>query len=327
MKTCTCKDCGSTFEYSPAVKSCPNCGSRNIKLGGGQSNNGWIKKVAIAVAIIIVILLLFKCCNGCGGPIKASLEDTTSSVNIHLSGVSKNKMKDLRVQVMCGTEEIERIGIVAKTQTATYEKLRMLVGNCYNFRIIDKSGKPVEVRWTTGTQYCMETPPPPPVFGSPAFTVEVNRDKKVYTVTIHIADTSSAEEFAIGDNWQSSAVFMNIKPGSYTIYAKNSAGVAEQPMFLKDIKDLGKPLTLAEIQAVLDAVSSGRMEPSVAQEKLADGNVNLKRVVESPDNGKLNTLWSVLQEAGWGTKFRVNGFVNDPNTNKIKSGSLDISLK
>lgn len=326
MKTCTCKDCGATFEYSPAVKSCPNCGSRNIKLGGGQSNNGWIKKVAIAVAIIIVILLLLKCCNGCGGPIKASLEDTTSSVNIHLSGVSKNKMKDLRVQVMCGTEEIERIGIVAKTQTAIFEKIRMLEGNCYNFRIIDKNGKPVEVRWTTSTQYCKGTSRPP-IFGSPAFTVVVDREKKVYTVTIHIADTSSAEEFAIGDNWQSSAVFMNIKPGSYTIYAKNSDGVTEQPMFLKDIKDLGKPLTLAEIQAVLDAVSSGRMEPSAAQEKLADGYVNLKRVVESPDGDTLKTLNGVLQEAGLGTKFRVNGFVNDPNTNKIKPGSLDISLK
>lgn len=171
----------------------------------------------------------------------------------------------------------------------------------------------------------METPPPTPVIKQP-IKYELDRENKGYTVTIEIEDSCSADSYSIGGGWQSDNVFRNVTPGHYVASAKNESGEVSADFFLPNIKKLPKPLTLQEIQNVLDAVSNGRMTPSAAQEKLAAGNVNLTRPITTGEGGSISTLWSVFQEAQWGTRFKVRNFQNDPNTNKIKSGSLDISI-
>lgn len=333
-KSFTCKDCGNTFTGGPATKTCPNCGSSNIKVGkNGGGSTRWVKLLAIVVAVIIIIILLLKSCNGCRGPLEASLiTDDPMMVKIELSGQSN--LSAYRVQVLNGTDLVETMGFPARSNIVSFDKIRMLAGVCYNFRIVTKDGKSVEVHWKTGTQYCVEMPPPAPVIAS--IDQEPDRDRKVYRVMIIIADTSNADYYALqlrdeetetDNDWQSSNVFNNVAPGEYVAYAKNGTGVSDQPIYLREIKDLPKPLTMQEIQSILDAVSRGGMSPSAAQDKLADGHVDLKRPISMPDGGSISTLWSLLMEASQGTHFKLKGFQNDPNTNRIKSHSLDVSLR
>ena len=194
------------------------------------------------------------------------------------------------------------MGYNSKAGEYNYALSNLLVGNCYTFRVVTKKGDPVEkVQWKTSSQYCLETPPP-----APSFIVESipNEETKRYTVTI-IVDES----------------------GEYVAYARNSSGIHSEPKFLPVIKKKPKPLTASQIQGVLDAVSAGRMTVSTAQDSIASGNVNLRKSIHTSEGGTLSTLFSVLQEASWGTYFKLQGFQIDQRTNKIMSGSLDVSVR
>lgn len=337
-KRFTCKNCGCTFEGDASTRTCCSCGSSDIKVkkGGGIAMPKWVKIAAIAVAVIILIILLLK---GCGGnsDLTVRLIDEKPVVKIELSGVNKNRLKDYKVQMLLGTDVLDTRKFNPKSGLAIFPYEIMLPSTCYNFRIVYKDGKPVEnMRWITTTQKCMpekEKLPEAPVISE--IEQIVDRDNKVYTVTIIIADSSNADSYSLllegvepsDDSWQSDNVFKNIKPGSYTAYAKNGMMVGSYPVFYGDITELPKELTLQEIQKILDAVCAGSMSPSVAQDKLAAGNVNLTNPVISEDGGTISTLFAVLTEASQGVCFKVNSFQNDPNTNKIKSGTLNISLK
>lgn len=335
-KRFTCKNCGYTFEGDLSTRTCCSCGSSDIKVkkGGGIAMPKWVKIVTIAVAIIILIILLLK---GCGGSDKLTvrkIEDGVS-VKIEASGVNKNRLKDYKVQMLLGTDVLDTKKFNSKSGLAVFPYEIMLENTCYNFRVVYKDGKPVEnIHWITSTQCCPPESPTAPVIVS-ADPTGTDRDKKVYTVTIIIADSSNADSYSLlpdgiepsDDSWQSDNVFKNIKPGSYTAYAKNGMMVGSYPKFYKDIKELPKELTLPEVQKILDAVCAGTMNPSVAQDKLADGSVDLANPVISEDGGTISTLFNVLTEASQGVCFKVNSFQNDPNTNKIKSGSLNISLQ
>lgn len=338
-KRFTCKNCGYTFEGDASTRLCPGCGSSNIKVkkGGGIAMPKWVKIAAIAVAVIILIILLLK---GCGGnsDLTVRLIDEEPVVKIELSGVNKNRLKDYKVQMLLGTDVLDAKKFNPKSGLAVFPYELMLENTCYNFRVVYKDGKPVEnMRWITTTQKCMpekEKLPEAPVISE----IEriVDRDNKVYTVTIIIADSSNADSYSLlpdgiepsDDSWQSDNVFKNIKPGLYTAYAKNGSMKSDpESKFFPDIKELPKELTLPEVQKILDAVCAGSMNPSVAQDTLADGNVDLANPVISEDRGTISTLFAILMEASKGVCFKVNSFQNDPNTNKIKSGTLNISLK
>lgn len=334
-KRFTCKNCGCTFEGDASTRLCPGCGSNEIKVGkGSTAMPKWVKIAAIAVAIIILIILLLK---GCGGSDKLTvrkIEDGVS-VKIEASGVNKNRLKDYKVQMLLGTDVLDTRKFNSKSGLAVFPYEIMLSGTCYNFRVVYKDGKPVEnIHWSTPTQCCPPESPTAPVIVS-AKSTYADRDNKVHTVTIIIADSSNADSYSLlpdgiepsDDSWQSDNVFKNIKPGSYTAYAKNGMKVDSHPVFCWDITELPKELTLPEVQKILDAVCAGTMNPSVAQDKLADGSVDLANPVISEDGGTISTLFNVLTEASQGVCFKVNSFQNDPNTNKIKSGSLNISLQ
>ena len=332
-----CKKCDSIFEGDASTRICPNCGSNEIKVGKGVTPvPKWLKIVAIALAVIILIILLLK---GCGGSDKLTvrkIEDGVS-VKIEASGVNKNRLKDYKVQMLLGTDVLDTRKFNSKSGLAVFPSEIMLSGTCYNFRVVYKDGKPVEnIHWITSTQCCPpELPTVPVIVSAKPTDTDTDRDNKVYTVTIIIADSSNADSYSLlpdgiepsDDSWQSDNVFKDIKPGSYTAYAKNGMMVGSYPVFYGDITELPKELTLQEIQKILDAVCAGSMSPSVAQDKLAAGNVNLTNPVISEDGGTISTLFGILTEASQGVCFKVNSFQNDPNTNKIKSGTLNISLK
>lgn len=338
-KRFTCKNCGCTFEGDASTRTCCSCGSSDIKVkkGGGIAMPKWVKIAAIAVAVIILIILLLKGCGGNSDLTARYIDERPVSVKIELSGVNKNRLKDYKVQMLLGTDVLDTRKFNPKSGLAIFPCEIMLPSTCYNFRIVYKDGKPVEnMRWITSTQICMpekEKLPEAPVISE--IEQIVDRDNKVYTVTIIIADSSNADSYSLllegvepsDDSWQSDNVFKNIKPGSYTAYAKNGQLLAYYPVYLPEIKELPKPLTLQEIQKIFDAVSAGSMSPSVAQDKLAAGNVNLTNPVISEDGGTISTLFGVLMEASQGCRFKVKSFQNDPNTNKIKSGTLNISLQ
>lgn len=332
-----CKKCDSIFEGDASTRICPNCGSNEIKVGKGVTPvPKWLKIVAIALAVIILIILLLK---GCGGSDKLTvrrIEDGVS-VKIEASGVNKNRLKDYKVQMLLGTDVLYTKKFNPKSGLAVFPYEIMLENTCYNFRVVYKDGKPVEnIHWIPSTQYCYHGKPIGPVAPDIAdIKIDPDRVNKVYTVTIIIADSSTADSYSLlpkgtepsEDSWQSDNVFKNIKPGSYTAYAKNGSKIGERETVFHDIKELPKELTLPEVQKILDAVCAGTMNPSVALDKLADGNVDLANPVISRYGGTMSTLLDILMEASHDVCFKVNSFQNDPNTNKIKSGTLNISLK
>ncbi|MBQ5975386.1 MAG: zinc ribbon domain-containing protein [Bacteroidales bacterium] len=332
-KTFTCKSCGHIFEGGPATRKCPVCGSSDIKVGGNGKLPKWVKPVLIAVAIIIVIILLLKCTGG-DPTLQPALSEKGGMVIVTIDNVSPHKLKsNYNVQVLFEQELLGIMGFNPKTGEYNYALSNLLVGNCYTFRVVTKKGEPVaKVQWKTSNQYCLETPPP-----APSFDVKIvpNEETKRYTVTIIVDDTSSADQFAFesahadvsGIKWQPSNEFRNVEHGEYVAYARNSSGIHSEPRLLPIIKKKSKPLTASQIQGVLDAVSAGRMTVSTAQDSIASGNVNLRKSIHTSEGGTLSTLFSVLQEASWGTYFKLQGFQIDQRTNKIMSGSLDVSVR
>lgn len=332
-KTFTCKSCGHVFEGGPATRKCPVCDSSDIKVGGNGKLPKWVKPVLIAVAIIIVIILLLKCTGG-DPTLQPALSEKGGMVIVTIDNVPSHKLKsNYNVQVLFGQEILGIMGYNSKAGEYNYALSNLLVGNCYTFRVVTKKGDPVEkVQWKTSSQYCLETPPP-----APSFIVESipNEETKRYTVTIIVDETSNADQFAfesaqsdgLSINWQSSNEFRNVESGEYVAYARNSSGIHSEPKFLPVIKKKPKPLTASQIQGVLDAVSAGRMTVSTAQDSIASGNVNLRKSIHTSEGGTLSTLFSVLQEASWGTYFKLQGFQIDQRTNKIMSGSLDVSVR
>ena len=332
-KTFTCKSCGHIFEGGPATRKCPVCGSSDIKVGGNGKLPKWVKPVLIAVAIIIVIILLLKCTGG-DPTLQPALSEKGGMVIVTIDNVSPHKLKsNYNVQVLFEQELLGIMGFNPKTGEYNYALSNLLVGNCYTFRVVTKKGEPVaKVQWKTSNQYCLETPPP-----APSFDVKIvpNEETKRYTVTIIVDDTSSADQFAFesahadvsGTKWQPSNEFRNVEHGEYVAYARNSSGIHSEPRLLPIIKKKSKPLTASQIQGVLDAVSAGRMTVSTAQDSIASGNVNLRKSIHTSEGGTLSTLFSVLQEASWGTYFKLQGFQIDQRTNKIMSGSLDVSVR
>ena len=267
-KRFTCKKCGCTFEGDASTRLCPGCGSNEIKVGKGSTTMPkWVKIVVIAVAVIILIILLLKGCGGNSDLTARLIDESPVSVKIELSGVNKNRLKDYKVQMLLGTDVQDTRKFNSKSGLAIFPYEIMLPSTCYNFRIVYKDGKPVEnMRWITTTQKCMpekEKLPEAPVISE--IEQLPDRDNKVYTVTIIIADSSSADLYSLlpegvepsDDSWQSDNVFKNIKPGLYTAFAKNGQLQACYPVvYLPEIKELPKPLTLQEIQKIFQALIS-----------------------------------------------------------------------
>ena len=319
-----CLDCSQFFDGDMATMQCPHCSSTNFKKAGPAIP--W-KIIGIGGAVIAAVIILVALLGGSDNPIASMQEKGGQVLDIEVKNVKESKLRsDYKIVVYDETNSIHQtLNFNGKTNLIRYDISYMLSGTCYNFALERKDGKRIEdLKWETSTQYCVPLPPVKPVIKS----IEIGAadpDRQVYKkVTIHMEEEGDFT-YVIGDARQSSPVFVDLKPGDYTVFVSNTNGAeTSQDLILRKIRRLPPPLTLAQIQEVFDKVSRGAMSASVAQDSLANGNVNLISPVQP---GDIKTLWGALMEASMGEYFVVGSFQNNSSTNKIKSGSLRISRK
>ena len=325
---CLDSKCGQFFDGEDMTTTqCPHCGSTEFEKVGGNipwKIIGIIGGVLIAVIILIAIII-----PPASQPI-VSMQDKGQVLVLEVKNVKvANLKKEYRFVVYDETNSMHQtLSFNGKTNLVQYNISHMLSGQCYNFALERKDGKHIDnLRWSTSTQYCVPVPPAPPA--KPVIeSIEIgasDSERQVYKkVTIYMKEEGDYT-YVIGDIKQSSPEFTDLKPGEYTVYVSNSDGVkTSQEIILKKIKRLPPPLTLTQIQSVFDKVSSGAMSASVAQDSLANGNVDLSITIQP---GDIKTLWGALMQAAMGESFVVGDFQNNPNTNKIKSGTLKLSRK
>lgn len=320
-----CEDCNHVFEGDLSTMQCPSCGSANIKKAGSgpNINKKWLAICLAALGMIGVIIAI-----GSGDEkLEASLDENQGFISIKVEGLSATTLnKEYKVVIFDDQNNLhgEPFGFDLEKKTAQYSVMQLMEGRCYTFNIERRDGKPIKnLIWKSSQEYCVPVPAVKPEIDR----IEIGVADHTTLVWNHVKVIMKKQgnfTYTIGDKSQSSNEFNNVKPGSYIVVVKNEEGVSvTQPLILNDIKQLDPPLTLVQVQDIFDKVSSGSMSASAAQEKLANGNVNLSRTIQ-PD---IKTLWGALMEAAMGEKFNVNSFDNDPNTNKIKSGSLSLTRK
>lgn len=323
---CLNSDCNQIFDGDMSTMECPHCGSTEFKKAGG--NIPW-KIIGIIGGILVAVIIIILFILPSDQPI-ASMQDKGHVLVLEVKNVKEAKLqKEYRFVVYDETNSMHQVlNFNGKTNLVQYDVSYMLLGQCYNFALERKDGKRIEnLKWSTSTQYCVPVPPAPPA--KPVIeSIEIGAsdpERQVYKkVTIYMKEEGDYT-YVIGDIKQSSPEFTDLKPGEYTVYVSNSDGVeTSQEIILKKIKRLPPPLTLTQIQSVFDKVSSGAMSASVAQDSLANGNVDLLITIQP---GDIKTLWGALMEAAMGESFVVGGFQNNPSTNKIKSGTLKLSRK
>ncbi len=321
MKKYRCEDCGHTFEGDLSTMQCPICGSANIK--ETKSKFPW-KYVAIGFAALGLIVVAISLLGG-EDKLEASLNEKSGVITIQVDGVNPTTLnKEYKIVVYDDRNQQhgDAFGFISKKDIAQYSVRQLLEGHCYSFEIERKDGKPIQnLNWKTAHNYCVPIPPVRPEIDH----IEQGVADHVAQVWNNIKIVMKQEgdfTYAIGGISQNEPIFNGINPGSYEVLVKNKEGVTvSQPIVLPNIRRLEPPLTLQQVQDIFNKVSNGSMSASDAQDKLAEGNVNLASVMQP---GDIRTLWGALMEAAMGEKFVVVSFENNPNTNKIKSGTLKL---
>lgn len=296
-----------------------------------------IKKMKVLVTVVgMITFLLFACGNKDEGT--ANWVYNRGDIEIEVKGVKHSRLhKSYIVEIIDDNAQHIAYKEFDENGKCKYPTVNMIEGSCYTFRILTKDKKSTNdrIKWDRFPKYCMDNPLTPPHIET--ITKTIDRDNNVYIVGVVLDSTANAKEFAcmkgeytnedidnLNLKWQSDTIFkIKGEDAVVTFFARNDVGQSTHQDFFEVITPLPKPLSKSEAQMIMDAVSNGQMSPSVAQDKLAGGNCNLKHAVD----GDIKTLWGILMEADNGTKFRINSFVLDENTNKIKSGSLDIDLR
>lgn len=221
------------------------------------------------------------------------------------------------------------------SKKVTYEKIHLLDGQRYTFQLIKNDlTVPKSIKWSTTN-----------VFTKPQSIVEEkgetkysevsiekiemgtpDYDKKVWNgVKIIMRDDVQEYTYSIGNKKQNKSVFNGLKPGDYEVVVTNSEGMEDtQPLFLANIENKETPLTNEQVQSVFDKVSKKLLTVSEAKSMLSVGPVKLASSVQ---DGEINTLFELLDDAyNYQTKVTVVSFDVDPNTNKIKSGTLKVRI-
>ena len=300
-----CEDCNHVFEDDLSTMQCPSCGSANIKKvgSGSNSNKKWL---AICLALLLLLLGMIGVVIGIGSgdkKLEASLDENQGIISIMVDGLSASTLnKEYNVVILDDQNNLhgEPFGFQLKNKTAQYSVMQLMEGRCYTFNIERKDGKPIKnLIWKSSHVYCVPIPAVKPEIDCIDFGV-ADHTALVWNHVKVIMKKQGNFTYTIGDKSQSYNEFNNVKPGSYIVVVTNEEGVSvTQPLILNDIKQLDPPLTLAQVQDIIDKMSSGSMSDSAAQDKQADGNVNLSSTIQ-PD---VETLWSALMEAAMGDSF------------------------
>ncbi len=318
-----CEDCDHVFEGDLSTMQCPSCGSINIKkANSGKVNKKWLIICAIILGILELIVFWPS-----DDSIEAEMSIERGTVIIVVDGPSASALsKEYKVVIYDdqNSQHGQPLGFDRKKKVATYQVMQLMEGRCYSFSVERKDGKPIKnLVWKNSNEYCVPTSPVKPEIAYIDQGIADHQSLVWNKIRVVMKETGNFT-YTLGDITQQNPEFNNIKPGIYTVVVVNEDGVSvSQSLFLKDIDKLASPLTIQQVQSIFDKVSSGSMSASDAQGMLADGNVNLTSTIEPG----IKTLWGALMEAAMGVKFRVDNFENDLNTNKIKSGSLNISRR
>jgi len=221
------------------------------------------------------------------------------------------------------------------SKKVTYEMIHLLDGQRYTFQLMKNDLTiPKSIKWSTPNTY---TKPQTIVEEAIKVTyteVSISRidvgtpdyERKVWNgVKIMMRDKEQKYSYSIGNMTQDKPVFNGLKPGDYEVVVTNSEGVEDrQPLSLARIENRGTPLTKEQIQSVFDKVSNKLLSVSEAKNMLSVGPVKLANSVQ---NGEITTLFELLDDAyNYQTKVTIVSFDIDPNTNKIKSGTLKVRI-
>lgn len=319
MEKYTCLDCGHNFEGDLSTMQCPSCGSSNIKRAGGVP---W-KYVGIVVAVVCVIIFIFAISGG-DDKLEATLQLNSGTIVIEVDGVSATKLdKDYKVVVYDQSNKEHGVTpFVKKKNIAQYSTLHLMEGQSYSFNIERKDGASIKnLRWKTSNVYNVPVAPVKPEIDHIDTGVADHVNLVWNNIKVVMKKKGNFSYSIIAGNFQDDSVFNNIKPGDYTIVVKNEESVTDsQPILLNNIEKLDPPLTLKQVQDIFNKVSAKKMGVSEAHDKLGKGNVGLAKSIDG-----VESLYGALFEAYMGQKYKVNSFENDQNTNKIKSGTLNLS--
>lgn len=322
-----CTNCGKIFDEP--VAECDECGDEG-QIKRVASVPSWSFVAAGIVAALILIILVWP-----STEYKAELKPdrVTGDVTIEIAGLSKSKAKQYKVAVFRGTQMENIINITASGKVV-YPSYQMLENECYTFMIVKAKGhdEAKEVKWSTQSTYCKPLPPPEDEAPMATYSIEWNRNTKPYshTVTIHVSNRDKLGEiiYSIGDKSQRDSVFPGLAPGNYEAIVRSGSKSTTLPIILGQISEPRKPITKAEVQAVLDQVARGEISAGVAKDRISVGEVRLAAPVDG-----ITSLWEVLHELEQGAvtgdnlQYIVVDFKVNQTTGLIQSGTLKLRAK
>ena len=297
--------------------------------------------------------------------VKMEYDDSNNGLGFMVEGVSSENLKDYKINVYDEKNTIyEIISFDGHVNNILYKDEKMADGKWYYFYLERIDGDSIKkMKWNKGEvetiRYHLKVDNDLGRFrlkgvgegsqtddtiddnGNLIYfkTISCNpkpiRDKKQYEIKIEEAGSDMSEyvdlKFEVeGKEYHSNPFYVAAPNQSKDIEIKVSASNVGSPITvniildpIKDKDNLPAPITIHEAQNIINGVSSGE-DASAAQSKLAAGNVNLKRSI---NDGNIKTLWGVLEKASDGYYFTIKSFEIDENTNKIKSGTLDVEIR
>lgn len=218
-----CSDCKNTWSEETPTDQCPECGSDNIRQI--RSMKKWIP-IGAGAGLLIIILLLFIPSHRTTTA-DVDFDQSTNRLTVELSGK----------QVKTDNQYNYRIGIQRNganfgeaKKAAKLSKVFDVPGS-YSIEIkwINKQDKMPELNWNGPHSFTVAEKQYPPQILSIAI-LDQNAEKQLYKIRIQ-SDTGTVsanrtEYSSDGTNYQTSAVFVNLKPGNYTFYARNTHDVS-----------------------------------------------------------------------------------------------------
>lgn len=295
--------------------------------------------------------------------VKMEYDDSNNRLDFMVDGVSPENLKDYKINVYDEKNTIyDSISFDGRVNNIHYEDEKMIDGKWYYFYLERIDGDSIKkINWNIckvdtiryhlivyndfgrfrlkGVGEGSQTDDTIDDNGNLIYfkTISCNpkpiRDKKQYEIKIEEAGSDMSEyvdlKFEVeGNEYHSNPFYVAAPNQSKDIEIKVSASNVGSPIIVNIILDpindnLPAPITKSEAQNIINGVSSGE-DASAAQSKLAAGNVNLKRSI---NDGNIKTLWGVLEKASDGYYFTIKSFEIDENTNKIKSGTLDVEIR
>lgn len=288
--------CGHTWDSDSDPFECPACQGTDIIV---EPKPKWLKYLLIGGGILIALILLLKTCPDGKTTVKTNADQTTSKLTVSIDGEYKNEYKIiLRKDGIVHGERSKRDKAVFSDLDGTYSLDIQFVG----------TGKLPQINSFQKT-FTFTKPPKAPE--APQITnLTKTPDKltntvKVYTVTITtdagIVSLSETEFSKDGEQWQSSNVFKNLSPGTYTFYARNTRDESQQDLkqLVLDIFVPTPPPTIAQLNALLSEIATYNDIATDNMRRLLGNNLPVKGVPN------INNVQQLITDVNNGKHYQV----------------------